>query len=191
MRQVRAGLGCRSTSGEAQAPEEQGGDGDGTEPVPGASTGLTHRVAVQQEDTVGTAVVLHSQVERVGAVEVGLGLEQSTVPVRLHQRSQRSTRLPLASSQKTLGCKPWVCSPKHCLSWPSSALSKSPGLQLQSLAEPQQDKAWPMGLPRAQLSWTPFPSQGQDVRGHGATPASRAERSPCPSALLHTTGAMS
>lgn len=47
VRQVRAGLGCRSTSEEAQVPGEEAEDGDRAKPVPGASTGLTHRVAVQ------------------------------------------------------------------------------------------------------------------------------------------------
>jgi len=50
----------------------------GAKPAASTSAGLTHRVAVQQKDTVGQTAVLHHQVERVGAVEVDLGLEQST-----------------------------------------------------------------------------------------------------------------
>lgn len=81
VRQVRAGLGCRSTSGGA-------GSGQGRL-SPGAAprlAALTHGIAVQQEDAMRRATILQHQVEGVGAIEVDLGLEQSsgetTAPAR-------------------------------------------------------------------------------------------------------------
>lgn len=53
VRQVRAGLGCRSTSEEAQMTREEAEHGDRARPTPRATMALTHRIAVQQKDTMG------------------------------------------------------------------------------------------------------------------------------------------
>lgn len=137
----------------------------GAKPVPSASAGLTHRVAVQQKDTVGRTAVLHPQVERVGAVEVDVGLEQSAVWCRQDSAGDPGTapihpptRLPLASAQKHchgLERKPRACSPKHCPSRQNSAPSKSPGprggKQLLSSTDPRRGQSptwgkWSHGL---------------------------------------------
>lgn len=156
----------------------------GAKPVPSASAGLTHRVAVQQKDTVGRTAVLHPQVERVGAVEVDVGLEQSAAWCRqdsagdpgtapIHPPTHPAMRLPLASAQKHchgLERKPRARSPKHCPSRQSSAPSKNPGprggKQLLSSTDPGRDKAQPgengpMGLPRAE-------ARSQSSRGSDA-----------------------
>lgn len=104
--------------------------GTGARPAPGTFAGLTHRVAVQQKDTMGQTAVLHPQVERVGAVEVDVGLEQSTVRCWAGSTGDPDTaptphHRPKAPSR--LRGKPWACRPRHHPRRQSSALSKSPG----------------------------------------------------------------
>lgn len=164
--------------------------GTGARPTPGTFAGLTHCVAVQQKDTMGQTAILHPQVERVGAVEVDVGLEQSTVRCWAGSTGDPDTaptphHQPKAPSR--LGGKPWACRPRHHPRQQSSALSKSLGSpggeQLLSRApgdtEPDLGTTVPracQGLkpgPRAQLAHTTFPSPKQDIRGSGAVLAVR------------------
>lgn len=190
----------------------------GAKPVPSASAGLTHCVAVQQKDPVGQTAVLHPQVERVGAVEVDVGLEQSTAwcrqdsagdpgtaPIHPPTHAPASRLCPEALSWlgvQTQGSQPQALPESAGLcpkqeSW--TAWRKAASEQHRRLAgtKPNLGKRVPRACPglrpgpRAQEARTPFPSPGQDVRGHGAAPASTDEPSPSASAPLCTTGAMS
>lgn len=96
-RHVRAGAGWRLTSAEEKNRTRP--DVSGAQPEKPAahrqgwrSEGLTHGVAVQQEEAVGGPSVLQRQVKRVGSVEVHLLLRwQKTAGRRGEEKKERAS----------------------------------------------------------------------------------------------------